>query len=100
MQSMGNYKNKRTFELCAAMLSNRSNEELAGFLRDLLTIQEMEAFAQRWEVVQLLDRGVNFKSIEEKTGASSATITRINYWLHHGTGGYPRALARIKKRKK
>ena len=49
--------------------------------------------AQRWQVVQLLDLGRHYAEIARETGASTATITRIAQWLHHGTGGYREALA-------
>ena len=50
--------------------------------------------AQRWEVVRLLDEGRHYGEISRETGASTATITRIAHWLHHGTGGYREALER------
>ena len=49
---------------------------------------------QRWAVVRLLDNGLHYAEISKRTGASTATITRIAQWLHHGTGGYREALER------
>jgi len=73
------------------------DEELTGqFLRDLCTRNELEAMAQRWEVAQLVDKGVPYLQIAKRTGASTATITRVASWLHHGQGGY---LAVIRKRR-
>jgi TrpR-related protein YerC/YecD len=52
--------------------------------------------AQRWAVVRRLDAGQHYAEISRETGASTATITRIASWLHHGEGGYQAALARAK----
>ena len=64
----------------------------AEFFRDLCTVSELEAMAERWSVVQLLDRGLPYREISRKTGASTATVTRIAHWLRHGEGGYRAAL--------
>lgn len=48
--------------------------------------------AERWKVVRLLDQGVSYRNISNRTGASTATVTRVAHWLNHGTGGYPIAL--------
>ena len=53
--------------------------------------------AQRWAVVRLLDGGLHYAEISKRTGASTATITRIASWLHHGEGGYLAALDRLRK---
>ena len=58
------------------------------FLRDLCTLSELHDMAQRWAVVRLLDQGMHYAEISRTTGASTATITRIASWLHHGEGGY------------
>ena len=52
--------------------------------------------SQRWAVVRLLEQGLHYADISRRTGASTATITRIASWLHHGEGGYQRALERLK----
>jgi TrpR-related protein YerC/YecD len=65
-------------------------------LRDLCTRHELEELTARWTVVQLLDDGLSYRRIAEATGVSTTTITRINEWLNHGTGGYRVALDRSK----
>jgi len=50
--------------------------------------------AQRWAVARQLDAGMHYADISRRTGASTATITRIASWLHHGEGGYRRMLER------
>jgi TrpR-related protein YerC/YecD len=52
--------------------------------------------SQRWAVVRLLDQGKHYAEISRETGASTATITRIASWLHHGEGGYRAALDKTK----
>ncbi len=66
------------------------------FLRDLCTRSELDAMAQRWEVAQLVDLGVPYQQIARRTGASTATITRVAQWLRHGEGGYASVLEKLK----
>ena len=73
-------------------------EEAAPFFRDLCTMGELHDMAQRWAVVRLLDAGLHYAEISKRTGASTATITRIASWLNHGEGGYRAALDRLAKR--
>ncbi len=65
-----------------------TNEEAERYFRDLCTLNELRDMAQRWAVVRLLDSGLHYAAISRQTGASTATITRIASWLHHGQGGY------------
>ena len=81
-------------ELFEAILSLRTQDEAAGFFRDLCTMSELEAMAHRWQVVRLLDRGLPYLEIAERTGASTTTVTRVAHWLRHGEGGYRAALDR------
>ncbi len=81
-------------ELAAAMASLRDGEEALRFLRDLCTVNELREFAARWELARLLDEGVSYHDISEQTGASSATISRVNQWLRYGRDGYRLVLDR------
>jgi TrpR-related protein YerC/YecD len=83
-----------TKALLEAILRLESFDDAADFFRDLCTRRELEDLSQRWAVVRLLDHGIPYREIAERTGASTATVTRINQWLTHGTGGYRRALDR------
>jgi TrpR-related protein YerC/YecD len=78
-----------------AVVRLEDREEVAAFLRDLCTLGELRDLAQRWAVVRRLDQGEHYASISRETGASTATITRIANWLHHGEGGYRQALERL-----
>ena len=83
-------------ELLAAVLRLQSVPEAEAFFRDLCTLVELHDMAQRWAVVRLLDGGMHYAEISRRTGASTATITRIASWLHHGEGGYRAMLDRMK----
>lgn len=81
-------------ELFDAIQSLESREETERFFRDLCTLSELEAMAHRWEVARLLEQGLPYLEIAERTGASTTTVTRVAHWLRHGEGGYRRALDR------
>ena len=81
--------------LFGAILRLRSAGEAEDFFRDLCTLGELHDMAQRWAVVRMLDAGMHYAEICRQTGASTATITRINSWLQHGEGGYRRMLDRL-----
>ncbi len=66
-------------------------------MRDLCTRKELEEMSHRWEAVKLLDQGIPYREISDRTGLSTATITRINQWLQHGTGGYRAMLSKIEE---
>jgi len=83
--------------LIDALLAVESREEAAAFLRDLCTLGELRDLAQRWAVVRLLDAGLHYSEISRRTGASTATITRIASWLNHGEGGYRLLLDRSRR---
>ena len=83
-----------TTALFEAVLRLETPDEAAAFFRDLCTLGELRDLAQRWSVARLLDAGFHYAEISRRTGASTATITRIASWLNHGEGGYRRLLAR------
>jgi TrpR-related protein YerC/YecD len=83
--------------LFAAVLRLQTVDEAARFFRDLCTLRELGEFANRWQVAQLLDEGLHYAEIAERTGASTATISRIASWLRHGEGGYRLLLDRTRE---
>lgn len=85
-------------DLLQTIVSLKSVDEAEGFFRDLCTIPELNTLAARWEVARLLEKGVHYAEIAERTGASTATITRINTWRRYGAGGYRLQLDRQKAR--
>ena len=91
-------ENHLTEQLCEAIASLRSEKQIANFLEDICTISEFKALAQRFEVARLLDEGVKYEDIVERTGASTATISRVKRCLVYGKDGYEAALANLKKK--
>ena len=81
--------------LCAAILALRSVEECRSFLRDLCTPAELQAMADRWAVVELLDRGMPYREIHRLTGVSVTTIGRVARFLSSGNGGYRTVSSRL-----
>lgn len=79
-----------------AILSLRTVEDCRLFFEDVATIKELQAMSQRFRVACLLDSGENYIEVSESTGASSATISRVNRCLVYG-GGYRTALDRLKE---
>ena len=84
----------QTDDLLDAIVALPDRAAAARFFRDLCTLRELHDIAQRWQVVQLLHLGRHYGEISRETGASTATITRIAQWFHHGTGGYKEAIER------
>jgi TrpR-related protein YerC/YecD len=82
-------------ELADALLILRTRDEAVRFLRDLCTLAELQALAHRWQIARLVDEGRPYLEIAERVGTSTTTVTRVAFWLAHGTGGYRIALDRI-----
>lgn len=83
-------------DLYKAILKLENEEECRGFFADLCTINELLSMEQRFKVAQLLDEGYIYNDIVEKTGASSATISRVSRALNYGEDGYRIVLDRMK----
>jgi TrpR-related protein YerC/YecD len=90
------WRTQDTDALVEAILRLDDRAAAEHFLRDLCTLGEIRDMAQRWAVVRLLDAGMHYAEISRRTGASTATITRIASWLNHGEGGYREMLERFK----
>lgn len=84
-----------TRDLARAVAALEHDDEALRFLRDLCTVNELREFAARWAVARLLDAGMSYHEISERTGASSATISRVNQWLRYGRDGYRLVLDRL-----
>ena len=81
--------------LLKALVSLQTSAEYQAFLEDVCTIKEVQDVAQRLEVAQLLKAGKNYLEISKETGASTATISRVNRCLTYGSGGYRTVLDRM-----
>ncbi|EFM24827.1 MULTISPECIES: YerC/YecD family TrpR-related protein [Peptoniphilus] len=88
-------KNEQTDGFFEAVLQLKNMEECYRFFEDICTVKEIQAIAQRLEVVKLLVQNKTYHEIEEETGASTATISRINRSLNYGSDGYKLVLERI-----
>jgi TrpR-related protein YerC/YecD len=81
--------------LCAAIAVLETQDEVWAFLRDLCTPMEIQAMADRWAVVELLERAVPYREIHRLTDVSLATIGRVARFLRAGNGGYAMAYRRV-----
>ncbi|MCM1149016.1 MAG: YerC/YecD family TrpR-related protein [Butyricicoccus sp.] len=81
-------KKPRNVDMYRAVLQLKNEEECMKFFDDLCTVTELQAMEQRYQVAVLLERGLIYNDILDQTGASSATISRVNRSLQYGNGGY------------
>ncbi len=84
-------------DLCNALLLLKTPQECKALLEDLCTIRELQDISQRFAVAGMLDRGRNYAEIVSETGASSATISRVNRCLQYGSRGYRLILDRMRE---
>ncbi len=82
--------------LFEAILTLESLDECYMFFEDIGTINEIKSFAQRFEVAKMLSSGMTYGDISAKTGASTATISRVSKCLNYGADGYNLAIERLK----
>ncbi len=92
-------KKDRNREMYEAILTLNTVEECMDFFDDLCTVTELHAMEQRFQVAVLLEQGLIYNEILERTGASSATISRVNRSLQYGKEGYAVAFARLKNKR-
>ena len=84
-------------ELADAMLTLGTRDEALAFFEVIFTVHEVQSVAQRLAVARLLRQRVTYQDIAERTGASTATISRVNRCLSYGAGGYQTVLARMEQ---
>lgn len=90
-------KTEAVDHLFEAVLTLESPEECYAFFEDVCTVNELLSLSQRYEVARMLRGKKTYLEIAEKTGASTATISRVNRSLNYGTGAYARLFARMKE---
>lgn len=88
-------ESKELTDLYDAILQLKNREECYAFFEDICTISELQALSQRLQVAKLLREKITYQEISKRTGASTATISRVNRCVVYGTGGYDLALERI-----
>ena len=94
---MTNFRNGSTDRLFETMSRLESVEEFYDFFEDLCTIKEIQDMAQRLDTVILLDKGESYNKIASVVGVSTATISRVSKCLNYGSGGYKKALEKMKE---
>ena len=92
-------KNDFADQLFDAVLTLENREELYMFFGDICTPKEIETYAQRFVVAKLLNEKKVYSDIVKSTGASTATISRVNKCISYGSGGYELVLERLKENK-
>ena len=95
---MEKFKTKLTDNLIKAILSLENEKECYNFFEDICTIKEIQDIAQRLEVARLLGEGRAYNDVAKKTGASTATISRVNKCITYGSGGYELILKRLENK--
>ncbi len=93
-------KDHETDMLFEAVLQLETVEECYMFFEDVCTITELKALAQRFQVARMLKKGKTYSEIVEETGASSATISRVNRCIHYGADGYNLIIDRMEESRK
>lgn len=93
-------RKERNTEMYEAILTLRTAEECMRFFDDLCSVTELNAMEQRYQVASLLNDGHIYSTILEQTGASSATISRVNRSLLYGANGYEIAFERLAEKNK
>lgn len=94
---MVSLKNKATDDLFEAILTLKNVDECYKFFEDVCTVKEIQAISQRLEVAKMLLEKRVYSDIVKETGASTATISRVNRSLTYGNGGYDIAFKRLEK---
>lgn len=94
---MEKWKDELTEQLAFAFLSLNTVEEAYNFLEDVATIGEIKALSQRLEVARLLRQNHTYPQIAQRTGASTATISRVRKFLDYGADGYGMVLNRLEE---
>ncbi|MDD7795749.1 YerC/YecD family TrpR-related protein [Clostridium sp. 'White wine YQ'] len=92
-----NLKSKEMDFLMKAILSLKDEEECYRFFEDICTINEIKAIEQRLQVAKMLKDGKTYTEVAKKTGASTATISRVNKCINYGSDGYNIVLKRIEE---
>jgi TrpR-related protein YerC/YecD len=91
-------KDDLTDSLFEAILALKETDECYNFFEDICTVSEIKAMAQRLEVAKMLNKGKTYTEISERTGASTATISRVNRCLNYGSDGYRVVLERLSEK--
>ncbi len=92
---MKDFHSESTREFFKALLLLKTEDECSNFFDDICTVKELQDISQRLEVARMLDKGKSYQIVSKETGASTATISRVNRCLVYGSGGYRTVLDRL-----
>ena len=92
---MKNIHTEATKDFFRALLLLETEEDCRNFFEDICTVKELQDISQRLEVARMLDRGKSYQVVSKETGASTATISRVNRCLVYGSGGYKNILEKL-----
>jgi len=100
MESYPRWRDEFIDQLFKAILLLKNEKECYSFFEDLATVNEIKEFSLRFEMARMLNAGSTYEEIFNKTGASSATISRVKRYLNYGADGYKLILERLFGKKK
>ncbi|NCO24119.1 MAG: hypothetical protein COZ07_04735 [Candidatus Infernicultor aquiphilus] len=100
MESYPRWRDEFIDQLFKAILLLKNEKECYSFFEDLATVNEIKEFSLRFEMARMLNTGSTYEEIFNKTGASSATISRVKRYLNYGADGYKLILERLFGKKK
>lgn len=86
--------NHKSNDLFLAIISLKSVDEVARFMRDIATTEEIRALSERWQAAKLIHKGEDYRTIAQKLKISPTTVSRVAHWLNYGTNGYKIAIKR------
>lgn len=92
-------RNENMDKLIQGILSLKNPDDCYAFLEDLCTVSELKSMEQRFTVATMLTEGMQYSEIVCKTGASTATISRVNRALMYGADGYQKVIQSLKDNK-
>ncbi len=92
---MNSFHSKSTEDFYNAILLLKDAAECRSFFEDICTVKELQDISQRLEVAKMLKNGKSYQTVSKETGASTATISRVNRCLVYGSGGYRNILERL-----
>lgn len=93
------FNTKEARELFRAVLALNNERECEKFFRDVCTLKEVEEMSARFRIARMLSaaKPKSYAEIAKEVKTSTATVTRVAHWLHHGAGGYQLALKRLSR---
>lgn len=94
---MKDFYSEATRDFFKAILLLENEEECSDFFEDICTVKELQDISQRLEVARMLKNGKSYQTVSGETGASTATISRVNRCLTYGSGGYRCLLEKLDK---